>query len=109
MAIISETYYFDQNLISFYFDQGDSGGPLVQQNGNRFELYCAVSEEVGHHIAQCTDSAENEALIRATLLGANGLRTDCVLHIAHAGGQNQRAVMVMALDLSSQARVAALA
>ena len=29
LAIISETYYFDQNLISFYFDQGDSGGPAI--------------------------------------------------------------------------------
>lgn len=77
--------------------------------GQRFEALCTLPHEVARHIDRSASSADNDLLLRATLLGANGLQTDCVLHVAHVGDPERGAVIIMVLDLSSQAKVASLA
>lgn len=74
-----------------------------------FADVCVNPAEVRQYIDRCAQGLDQDKLLRTTLIGRNGLQSDCVLHGARIGDSQRDAVMVMVLDLSNQARVASLA
>lgn len=77
--------------------------------GDQFSQMCEDSQQVADFLARCASGQDQDRLLRATLVGSKGLRSECVLHAARIGNGERNALMVMAVDLSQQARVASLA